>query len=182
MKINPITKTYTTEYKQTYATYNNGLAGDRKANFCCDKTIVENTLKNKGIDYRGFGNTITSDVFVKSNENENIFSKNLIVKNTLKDNINAENRFLADMPLCDFYELPTHSAKNNVKNISFCGPFPQYLIDQDAVVEDYAVASNAINDIANSTYCSFVGNDQGENEDKNVLSKFCSFVKKILTV
>lgn len=183
MKINPITKTFTTEYnacKQNQVNRNYQASNNQRV-FSCDKTIVKNTLKEFS-NSRGnyLADIDLTDAFIKEGNAKKIFSPKLNVKNTLNNNICNENKFLADMSLCDFYELPKHTAKSKTSNISFGGPFPQYLIDQDAVVESYEVASNAIQDIANSTYCSFSGKDEGGNE--SIVNRLCAFIKKILPI
>ena len=85
---------------------------------------------------------------------------------------------LADQPLADTFELSTKKQDKNLQ-IPFKGAYPQYLIDQDGVVEDYECTSNGIQDIAYSSYCkpasySFKG------KEENILQKICKTLKEYL--
>ena len=142
MKISNIQKLNSLENRNTYASSNLGLAGKGKEFFSCNKTIVGNTLNNKGMSFGGFDRNLKSDVFERGTQNDNnnnIFSKKMIVKNTLN------------------------------KNISFGGPFPQFLIEQDEAIS------------CDSKSCSFNGGLDSK-KSANVLSKIYYYFRDSLSV
>ena len=164
MRVNNITSKYTTPVF-TASLSNNSKGGkiqDFKNNFSCTKTSVKNTL-NEFSNSRGnvLADIDLSDIYVKN-------PKKYDVRNI---------QFLADKDLCDAYELPKKETKNNL-NLPFEGAYPQYLVDQDAV-EQYEVTSKGINDIANSTYCSFSGLEKLELAEEKFINKVAKTIKKI---
>jgi len=185
MNITPITKKYTNPYNTFSVSFGNksGVSKNSENSFYCSKTIVKNTL-NEFSNSRGnyLADIDLLDIYIpnktsitKKNEIKN--KKQTIVNNTPIKKDKSNIQFLADMELCDAYELPKASnKKGNNLQIPFDGAYPQYLIDQDAV-EQYEATSNGIQDIANSTYCSFSGFEKAE---ETVVNKLVNFVKRCL--
>jgi len=162
MNITPITKEYTNPINVKAISFGNDKAVNKKQEsvFSCPKTIVKNTL----VEF--------------SNSRGNCLADIDLTDCYIKNAVPAKIAFLADMELCDAYELPKdNKVKQSTKNISFTGPFPQYLIDQDAVAEEYATASDGIKDIANSSYCSFNGK---HNFGDKVIDAISDFLSKVL--
>ena len=153
MNITPITKKYTNPYDACSISFGDksNVLKESKKSFYCPQLSVKNTL-NEFSNSRGncLADIDLCDIYI-SNKKININS----AKQIKPDNKNIQ--FLADMDLADTYELPKKSNKKNNLQIPFGGAYPQYLIDQDAV-EQYETTSNGIQDIANSTYCSFIRN------------------------
>lgn len=185
MKITPITKKYTNPCGAISVNFVNksSVTQNSKENFYCKKTIVNDTL-NEFSNSRGncLADIDLADIYLSNNnikvtrKAENKNNNELDVNKTLIKNDSRNIQFLADMPLCDTYELAKNSKKNNNLQIPFNGAYPQYLIDQDAV-EQYEDTSNGIQDIANSTYCSFKGFQKTEN---TIMAKLVGFVKRYL--
>lgn len=181
MNITPITKKYTTQYNTSLVSFGNkgGVNQNGKNIFSCENTIVRNTL-NEFSNSRGnyLVDIDLTDIYIsgtknKNDDNKNNNQKTTSVKNTFKSDY-SNIQFLADMPLCDAYELPKSKKQNNNLQIPFGGAYPQYLIDQDAV-EQYETTSYGIQDIAKSTYCSF-----GSAPENKMITKLVNFVKKVL--
>lgn len=174
MNITPITKKYTNPYNTSYVSFgkNGSVAKNEKSVFSCDKMIVRNTL-NEFSNSRGncLADIDLTDIYIPT---PHMNLQKLGAGKKSKDSMTADLKninFLADMPLCDAYELPK---ENKNLQMPFGGAYPQYLIDQDAV-EQYETTSYGIKDIAKSTYCSF-----GGAPEEKVLSKVVKFVKRIL--
>lgn len=181
MNITPITKEYTKPLNASAIAFGktNGALKNDKNIFSCDKTIVRSTL-NEFSNSRGnyLVDIDLTDIYISNaglaNAKRIQTSRNQTnVNNTLNKNV-KNIQFLADTPLCDAYELPKSNKKDNNLQIPFEGAYPQYLIDQDAV-EQYEATSYGIQDIANSTYCSFSG-----SPEPKFVSKLVNFVKKVL--
>ncbi len=181
MNITPITKEYTNPVNTSLIAFGkkDSVSKNGKNNFSCGETIVKNT-PNEFSNSRGnyLVDIDLTDIYISNSGLANAkriqSSRNQSsVKNTF--NHDARNiQFLADTPLCDAYELPkSHKNENNLQ-IPFGGAYPQYLIDQDAV-EQYEATSYGIQDIANSTYCSFSG-----APEHKLVSKLVNFVKRVL--
>lgn len=165
MKINGVTNKYTNP-SFTALTNQNKKSGNSEVSkniFSCPKTSVKNT-SNEFSNSRGnyLADIDLSDIYIKN-------PKKIDIKNI---------SFLADKDLCDAYELPNNSTKNNLQ-LPFEGAYPQYLIDQDAA-EQYEVTTNGIKDIANSTYCSFSGLEKLEKAEEHLIHKMAKFIKRIL--
>lgn len=177
MNITPITKKYTNPNNVNFVSFGkqDNVVKNAKDTFSCDKIIVRNTL-NEFSNSRGncLADIDLTDIYIANSGLANAKriqnSRNKVrLQNQNMKNIN----FLADMPLCDCYELPKAKANKNLQ-VPFEGAYPQYLIDQDAV-EQYEATSYGIQDIANSTYCSFAGSSENK-----IVSKLVNFVKKVL--
>lgn len=174
MNITPITKKYTTPGSTSFVSFGRNDGASKNANniFSCTKTIVGNT-PNEFSNSRGnyLADIDLTDIYISNPCVAKLQNKkSSMIKPDFK-NI----QFLADMPLCDAYELPKAKKENNNNlQLPFGGAYPQYLIDQDAV-EQYETTSYGIQDIAKSTYCSF----SGAKEEK-VVTKLLNFVKKVL--
>ncbi len=153
MKITPVTKEYTNPLNVKAISFDNGTSSaDKNKNvFCCTKTIVKNTP----IEF--------------SNSRGNVLADIDLADCYIKNAVPAKVAFLADMDLCDAYE----KSNKNSKYVSFKGAYPQYLIDQDAV-EQYETTSNGIQDIANSSYCSFGSTQSTTDKVIDVVAKFLS--------
>ena len=160
MNITPITKKYTNPYNACSISFGNksNVLKESKNYFYCPQTSVKNTL-NEFSNSRGncLADIDLCDIYIPNKKaNQNVIAQktdnNVQIKQD-KRNI----QFLADMDLADTFELSKkENKKNNNLQLPFNGAYPQYLIDQDAV-EQYESTSNGIDDIANSTYCSFHG-------------------------
>lgn len=172
MNITPVTKKYTNPYNACSINFTNksNVLKDAEKSFSCSKTSVKNTL-NEFSNSRGncLADIDLCDIYIS---NKKAAAKSQAIK---KDNKNIN--FLADMDLADAYELPKKQFKAN-KNlqIPFGGAYPQYLIDQDAV-EQYESTANGIQDIAQSTYCSFSG---FYKKEETLVDMFVGFVKRYL--
>ena len=181
MNITPITKKYTNPYNAcsiSFDSKSNVLKGSKKS-FYCAKISVKNTL-NEFSNSRGncLADIDLSDIYISSALKSNKANeKETVVKNTPIQKDNRNIQFLADMDLTDAYELPKKTNKNTNLQLPFGGAYPQYLIDQDAV-EQYEATSNGINDIAQSSYCSF----KGSHKEETLVDKFVSFVKNHLSL
>ena len=176
MNITPITKKYTNLYNAcsiSFAKKSNVLKESKKS-FYYPQTSVKNTL-NEFSNSRGncLADIDLSDIYIPNVTKTNKSVKNeTVVKNTpiIMDKKNIQ--FLADMDLTDAYELPKKSNKNTNLQLPFNGAYPQYLIDQDAV-EQYETTTKGIQDIAQSSYCSF----KGTHKEETLVDKFFNFVK-----
>ncbi len=171
MNITPITKKYTTLAN----TANLSFGSTKKALktqenlFCCPKTIVKDTL-NEFSNSRGnyLADIDLADIYIRDYNNALANQKRIIVKNTPNRDI-KNIHFLADMDLADAFELPKKKA-----NVSFKSSYPTFLAD-DYVVESYSTTSDAIEDIAQSTYCSF-----GAKKEESFVTKFFNLLRKYI--
>lgn len=172
MNITPVTKKYTNLYNACSINFTNksNVLKDSEKSFSCLKTSVKNTL-NEFSNSRGncLADIDLCDIYISN-------KKDALVKSSAIKKENKNINFLADMDLADSYELPKKQFKMN-KNlqIPFNGAYPQYLIDQDAV-EQYESTTNGIQDIAQSTYCSF----SGLRKEETLIDMFVGFVKRCL--
>lgn len=185
MNITPINKIYTAPknmHALNFGSKAGANVGQAENNFC-QKTIVKNTLKEFS-NSRGqyLADIDLSDIYIpnSSKKNEKVFSDNKTIVQSTPIVFGRAVKCLADQPLADTFELQQPKKKQD-KNlqIPFGGAYPQYLIDQDGVVEDYECTSNGIQDIAYSSYCkpasySFKG------KEKNILQKICKTLKEYL--
>ncbi len=175
MNITPINKNYTAPKSMQTLNFGskvNAQVGEANKNFCT-KTIVKNTLKEFS-NSRGqyLADIDLSDIYIPNTP------KAKTVVQTPPIVFGSAVKCLADQPLADTFELKSKKQDKNLQ-IPFKGAYPQYLIDQDGVVEDYECTSNGIQDIAYSSYCrpasySFKG------KEENILQKICKTLKEYL--
>lgn len=175
MNITPINKNYTAPKSMRTLNFGSKVSaqvGEANKNFC-SKTIVKNTLKEFS-NSRGqyLADIDLSDIYIPNTP------KAKTVVQTPSIVFGSAVKCLADQPLADTFDLSTKKQDKNLQ-IPFKGAYPQYLIDQDGVVEDYECTSNGIQDIAYSSYCkpasySFKG------KEENILQKICKTLKEYL--
>ncbi len=172
MNITPITKKYTTLMDASNLSFGkrNEASNVAKNNFCCPKTIVKNTL-NEFSNSRGnyLADIDLADIYIRDYNNALANQNRIIVKNTPINKDVKNIHFLADMDLADTFELPKKST-----NVSFKSSYPEFLAD-DYVVESYSTTSEAIDDIAYSTYCSF-----GAKKEESFVTKFFNLLRKYI--
>lgn len=173
MNITPITKEYTTLTNVANLSFGKARVASKVAenNLCCPKTIVKSTL-NEFSNSRGnyLADIDLADIYIRDYNNGLANQKRIIVKNTPINNNVKNVNFLADMDLADTFELP----KKKTTNVSFKSSYPAFLAD-DYVVEDYATTSEAIDDIAYSSYCSF-----GAKKEESFVTKFFNLLRKYI--
>lgn len=182
MNITPINRIYTAPQNVRTLNFGSkaGVQRDEAKNNFCSKTIVQNTLKEFS-NSRGqyLADIDLSDIYIpniprKADKNQNSFSCAKTIVQSTPIVFGSAVKYLADQPLADTFEL-----QNKNLQLPFQGAYPQYLIDQDGVVEDYECTTNGIQDIANSSYCksshySFKG------KEENILQKICKTLKQYL--
>ncbi len=183
MNITPINKIYTAPKDMRALNFGSkaGTLNSETKNSFCSKTIVKDTLKEFS-NSRGqyLADIDLSDIYIPNTQKEN--KKDSFLKVTIVQStpivFGSAVKCLADQPLADTFELQSKKQDKNLQ-VPFGGAYPQYLIDQDGVVEDYECTTNGIQDIANSSYCkpsyySFKG------KEENVLQKICKTLKEYL--
>ncbi len=183
MNITPINKIYTAPKNMRTLNFGSkvGAQNDEAKNNFCSKTIVKNTLKEFS-NSRGqyLADIDLSDIYIPNSQgkNKNLPSVSVTIVQPTPIVFGSAVKCLADQPLADTFELQSKKQDKNLQ-IPFGGAYPQYLIDQDGVVEDYECTTNGIQDIANSSYCrpasySFKG------KEENILQKICKTLKEYL--
>lgn len=178
MNITPVTKKYTNPYNTCSLSFGKKSGASENAeniNFCT-KLSVKNT-SNEFSNSRGncLADIDLSDIYIPNAVKAPVKNYTANIKPTKTNMTNIQ--FLADMALCDAYEVPAkqpakQAVNNNNLELPFEGAYPQFLVDQDAA-EQYETTSEGINDIANSSYCSF-----GKKEE-TLLDMFKGFVRKM---
>lgn len=177
MNITPINKIYTASKSMHTLNFGSKVGvqnGEASKNFC-SKTIVKNTLKEFS-NSRGqyLADIDLSDIYIPNTP------KTKTVLQTPPIVFGSAVKCLADQPLADTFELQVKNKKQDkILQIPFNGAYPQYLIDQDGVVEDYECTSSGIQDIAYSSYCS-PSSYSFKGKEENVLQKICKTLKEYL--
>lgn len=170
MNITPITKKYVNSANTANLSFGSSkkVSKNQENIFSCPKTIVKNTL-NEFSNSRGnyLADIDLADIYIKDYNNALANQKRIIVKNTLQNKDVKNINFLADMDLADTYELPKKKA-----NVSFKSSYPEFLAD-DYVAESYSTTSDAIEDIAKSTYCSFCA-----KKEESIVTKFFNMLRR----
>lgn len=186
MNITPINKNYTAPKNVQTLNFGSrvGVKKDEAKNIFCSEKIVKSTLKEFS-NSRGqyLADIDLSDIYIpnsprKANNNQNNFSCQKMIVPSTPIVFGSAVKYLADQPLADTFELQSKKKDKNL-HLPFEGAYPQYLIDQDGVVEDYECTTNGIQDIANSAYCksthfSFKG------KEENILQRICKTLKEYL--
>ncbi|MBQ3311648.1 hypothetical protein IJG72_06185 [bacterium] len=143
MRINELRQLNSFGNNNVQSSANLCLANKDNGLFSCNKIIVRNTLNDNCISNCTLERTPNKDVFEKAALADNKgknFLDKLVVKNTLN------------------------------KNVSFGGPFPQFIIEQDD--------ASLVNDMKS---CSFNGGLNGE-QSANVLKKIYNYFRNSLSV
>ena len=177
MNITPVTKKYTNPYNACSISFakKSNVSKDLKNPFYYPQTSVKNTL-NEFSNSRGncLADIELCDIYIPNKSHKNVAING--VDNNLKIKQDKRNiQFLADIDLADTFEISKKDKKDKNLQLPFNGAYPQFLIDQDAV-EQYETTSNGVQDIAQSSYCSF----KGSQKEETIFDMFLGFVKSHL--